>query len=202
MKKNRKMLMLLLPLLMGFALQATQYARAPVEYNYYVVYSKNADIALRPGNDLSPNGQTLIQNSTGQQGYYTMVFGRWGPGYIVNYTDAFRVVNRELFNVRMVGLNFTGVSTGMDYLRIHVQNDTDDDGVGDTWVQAWDGSTTTLSSSNFIYLKASTTYGNDGGSSQVRIDVVIPNSGIGIDNGTPELSYGGTMYQWFTSVDF
>jgi len=199
--RRRKMLMLLLPLLMGFALQATQYARAPVEYNYYVVYGKNADIALRPGADLSPNGQTLIQNSTGQQGYYTMELGKWGPGYIVNYTDAFRVVNRELFNVRMVGLNFSAAATGMDYLRIFVQNDTDDDGVGDAWVQAWDGSTTTLSASNYVYVKAATTYGNDGGSAAVRVDIALPDSGIGIDNVTPEINYSGIMNAWFTSVE-
>ena len=54
--KNKNAMLLLLPLLLAFAFQATQYARAPVEYNYYIVYAKNADIALKPGTDLSPDG--------------------------------------------------------------------------------------------------------------------------------------------------
>ena len=199
---KRKSLALLLPLLVGFAFQATQYARAPVDYEYYVVYGKNADIALKPGNDLSPNGQTLIQNSSGQEGLYVLSLGKWGPGYIVNYTDAFRVTNREAFNVRMVGFNFTAASTGGAYLRISVQNDTDDDGVGDDWIEAWNGTTTVLSAANYIYLKAAGTYGNDGGSAQVRVDVVVPDSGIGISGGTPELSYSGRMNLWFTSISF
>ena len=199
---KRKSLALLLPLLVGFAFQATQYARAPVDYEYYVVYGKNADIALKPGTDLSPNGQTLIQNSSGQEGLYTLSLGKWGPGYIVNYTDAFRVTNREVFNVRMIGFNFTAASTGGAYLRISVQNDTDDDGVGDTWIEAWDGTTTVLSPTNFIYFKATATYGNDGGSSQIRIDIVIPSTGVGIDSGTPELNYSGQLVCWFTSITF
>ena len=199
---KRKSLALLLPLLIGFAFQATQYARAPVDYEYYVVYGKNADIALKPGTDLSPNGQTLIQNSSSQEGLYTLSLGKWGPGYLVNYTDAFRVTNREVFNVRMIGFNFTIASTGGSYLRIYVQNDTDDDGVGDTWIEAWDGTTTILSATSYIYLKAAGTYGNDGGSSQIRVDVVVPDSGIGISNGTPELSYTGRMNLWFTSISF
>jgi hypothetical protein len=197
---KRKSLALLLPLLVGFAFQATQYARAPVDYEYYVVYGKNADIALKPGTDLSPNGQTLIQNSSSQEGLYTLSLGKWGPGYIVNYTDAFRVTNREAFNVRMVGFNFTAASTGGAYLRIYVQNDTDDDGVGDTWIEAWDGTTTVLSPTNFIYFKATATYGNDGGSSQIRIDIVIPSTGVGISQGTPELNYSGQLVCWFTSI--
>ena len=201
MNKNRKKsLALLLPLLIGFAFQATQYARAPVEYNHYVVYGKNADIALKPGNDLSPDGGNLLRNST-QEGYYTMSLGKWGPGYTVNYTDAFRVTNREAFNVRMIGFNFTE-STGQQYLRIYVQNDTDDDGAGDTWVQAWDGTTTTLSASNYIYIKQTAAYGDDGGGTAVKIDVVVPNTGIGISDGTPELSYTGRMDLWFTSINF
>jgi len=202
LKRSRRMLMLLLPLLMGFALQATQYARAPMEYNYYVVYAKNADIALKPGTDLSPNGQTLIQNSTTQQGYYTLSLGKWGPGYVVNYTDAFRVVNREVFNVRMVGLNFSSDATGKEYLRIYLQNDTNDDGVGDAWVKAWDGTTTTISGSNYVYIKAATTYGNDGGTAKVRVDIVVPNTGVGLSQSTPELTYTGQLISWFTSTSF
>lgn len=202
LKKNKKLLLLLLPLLMGFALQATQYARAPVEYDYYVVYAKNADIALRPGVDLSPNGLTLIQNSTTQQGYYSLNLGRWAPGYVVNYTDAYRIVNRELFNIRMIGLNFSAASTGADNLRIWISNDTDNDGVGENWVKAWDGTTTVLSGNSYIYVKASSTYGNDGGVANVKIDVVVPETGIGISNGTPEISYTGAMMSWFTSIAF
>src|SRR4030042_7046883 len=131
--RSKSTLMLLLPLLLGFAFQATQSARAPVEYNYYLVYAKNADIALRPGTDLSPNGATLLQNSSTQEGLYTMPLGRWSPGYIINYTDAFSITNREAFAIRMISLNFTAASTGNTYLRLRVENTTDDDGVGDTW---------------------------------------------------------------------
>jgi len=194
--------MLLLPLLLGFAFQATQYARAPVEYNYYVVYAKDADIALRPGNDLSSNGQTLLQNSTGQEGLYSLSLGRWSPGYMVNYTDAFRVCNREVFNIKMIGFNFTGDSTGSSYLRIRVQNDTDNDGIGDTWVTAWDGSTTTLSATSYIYIKAATAYGNNGGTADIAIDLVVPSTDIGLTNDTPELSYSGQLHLWFTSTSF
>ena len=74
--RNRNILLLLLPMLLGFAFQAKQYARAPTEYDYYLVYAKNADIALKPGLDLSSNGQTLLQNSTSQQGYYSLNLGK------------------------------------------------------------------------------------------------------------------------------
>jgi hypothetical protein len=200
--KNRNMLLLLLPMLLGFAFQATQYARAPAEYDYYLVYAKNADIALKPGLDLSSNGQTLLQNSTSQQGYYALNLGKWGPGYMVNYTDAFRVYNREVFAIRMIGFNFTTGATGNNYLRIRVQNDTNGDGVGDAWVTVWDGTTTTLSTSHYIYMKAATTYGNDGGYSKVSIDLAIPSTGIGLTNGTPELTYSGQVELWFTSIAF
>lgn len=182
--------------------QATQYARAPVAYNYYVVYGENADIALRPGNDLAPNGNPLLQNSSGQYGLYNLSLGRWGPGYSVNYTDAFHVVNREVFNITMVGFNFTGDSQGNAYLRIYVYNDTDYDGVGDTEVEVWDGTNTVLNSTNFVWLKAADTYGNDGGDSRVKIRVLIPDSVAGLDQNTNELGYIGTCLLWFTSTSF
>jgi len=197
--------MLLLPLLLGFAFQATQYARAPVEYNYYIVYAKNADIALKPGTDLSPSGTDggkLLHNSTTQQGLYTLTLGKWSPGYVLNYTDAFRVYNREVFNIKMIGFNFTADSTGKDNLRLWVQNDTDNDGAGDAWVRVWDGSSAALNASNYIYIKATSTYGNDGGFAKIRIDLVIPSTGIGLTNLTPELTYTGEMRLWFTSVSF
>ncbi len=194
--------MLLLPLLMGFAFQATQYARAPSEYNFYVVYAKSADISLRPGTDLSPNGQTLIQNSTNQEGFYNLTLGQWGPGYVVNYTNAFAVYNREVFNIRMIGFNFSSAATGGEYMRISVKNDTNNDGVGDTWVEVWDGSSTTLTPNYYIYLKAASTYGTDGGYSDVRMDVVVPSTGVGISQGTPQLTYNGQVLLWFTSMEF
>ena len=200
--KNKNVMLLLLPLFLGFAFQATQYARAPVEYNYYLVYAKNADIALRPGNDLSPNGLTLLQNSSTQEGLSVLTLGRWGPGYMVNYTDAFRVTNREVFDIRMIGFNFTGASTGNSYLRIRVQNDTDGDSVGDTWVTVWDGTSTTLTTGSYIFIAAASTYGDDGGVCTVAIDLVIPSTGIGISSGTPELTYSGQCLLWFTSITF
>ena len=200
--KNRNATLLLLPLLLAFAFQATQYARAPIEYNYYVVYAKNADIALRPGNDLSPNGLSLLQNSSGQEGFYSLNLGRWGPGYMINYTDAFSVVNREVFDIRMIGFNFTGDSTGNSYLRIRVMNDTNQDGSGDTWVIVWDGTATTLTVSNYIFIAQSSSYGDDGGENDVAVDLVIPNTGIGISDGTPEINYTGQCQLWFTSIAF
>ncbi len=194
--------MLLLPILLGFAFQATQYARAPAEYNYYLVYAKNADIALRPGNDLSPNGQTLLQNSTSQQGFYQLSLGKWGPGYRINYTDSFRVTNREVFDIRMIAFNFTSGATGNSYLRIRVQNDTNGDGTGDAWVTVWNGTTTTLTTTQYIYFKKASTYGNDGGLIKVAIDLVIPSTGIGLSAGTPELTYSGQLQLWFTSAAF
>ena len=199
MKNGRKIALLMLPILVAYLFQATQYARAPVKYNYFVVYAKNADIALRPGNDLSPNGQTLLQNSTNQLGLYNLTLGQWGPGYRINYTDAFRIVNREAFAIRMIGFNFSSDSTGTGYLRIYVYNDTNNDGVGDTEVCVWDGSSTTLSSSNYIYFKAASAYGSDGGSSRVKIEIILPETGIDFQ-GQSSIEYSGTLYLWFTSA--
>jgi len=191
----------MLPLLMAFMFQATQYARAPVAYNYYVVYAENADIALRPGTDLSPNGNPLLQNST-QYGLYNLTLGKWGPGYDINYTDAFHVVNREVFNITMVGFNFTAGSTGNSYLRIYIYNDTDYDGVGDTEVEVWDGSNTILNSTYYIWIKATAAYGSDGGDSQAKIRLLIPDTVAGIDQNTNELGYTGKCLLWFTSESF
>jgi len=193
--------MLLLPLLLGFAFQATQYARAPAEYNYYLVYAKNADVALKPGNDLSPNGLTLLQNSTSQEGLYTLTLGKWGPGYRINYTDAFRVCNREVFDIKMIGFNFTSASAGTENIRIWVQNDTNGDSVGDTWVTVFDGQPR-LSSSNYIYMKAPSSYENDGGLSKVWIEILIATSGHNLTNAQPEIPYTGNIYLWFTSATF
>ena len=131
-----------------------------------------------------------------------MNLGRWGPGYMVNYTDAFAVTNREVFDIRMIGFNFTGASTGNSYLRVRVQNDTDQDGSGDTWVTVWDGIATTLTPSNYIYIDAASSYGTDGGESNVAVDLVIPSTGIGISDGTPEITYSGQCQLWFTSIAF
>jgi hypothetical protein len=199
--KSRKLALLMLPLLVAFMFQATQYARAPVAYNYYVVYAENADIALRPGTDLSSNGNPLLQNST-QFGLYNLTLGRWGPGYDINYTDAFHVINREVFNITMVGFNFTGTSTGHANLRIYVLNDTDLDGAGDTEVEVWDGTNTVLNSTYYIWLKAAGVYGNDGGDSKVKLRVLIPETVAGLDAGTNELGYTGKSLLWFTSTSF
>ena len=110
MKRNRLLALIMLPMLAAYMFQATQYARAPIKYNFYVVYAKNADIALTPGSDLSPNGQTLLQNSSTQQGLYNLSLGQWGPGYSVNYTDAMNVTNNQVFAIQMIGFNFSGVS--------------------------------------------------------------------------------------------
>ncbi|MDH5441146.1 MAG: hypothetical protein OEY31_11145, partial [Candidatus Bathyarchaeota archaeon] len=59
-KKSRKMMLLMLPFILTYLFQATQYARAPVKYSYYVVYAKSADIALIPGTDRSPDGNPLL----------------------------------------------------------------------------------------------------------------------------------------------
>jgi hypothetical protein len=143
-----------------------------------------------------------MQNSSTQEGYYTISLGKWGPGYVVNYTDAFRVVNRQEFNITMIGFNFTSGSTGNSYLKMWVQNDTDQDGSGDSWVYAWDGSTTVLNSTNYIFIKETASYGTDGGTANVKIMIDIPSSGIGISQGTPQLDYSGTLLLWFTSASF
>jgi len=196
MNRSRKLVVLMLPILVAFLFQATQYARAPVKYGYYVVYAKNADIALRPGSDLGPNGENLLQNSTDQEGLYNLTLGKWGPGYNVNYTDAFNVTNREVFAIRMIGFNFTAGSTGLQYLRMYVLNDTDDDGYGDAEVLAWDGSTTVLSSTSYVYLKAAPSYGSDGGTSRVKVSIAIDETGVTLTE------YTGTLTMWFQSATF
>ena len=197
--KSKKLAILMLPFLAALVLQATQYARAPVGYNYYVVYAKNADIALRPGADLSPNGQTLLQNSS-EPGLYEISLGRWGPGYRVNYTDAFHVVNREVFNIKMIGANFSSSSTGLAWIKIYVQNDTDDDGVGDTEVECWNGTHALISPTSYIYLKAAAIYGNDGGDSQIKIQIRIPEDlPTDLSDIAPEQTYSGNMHLYFTN---
>jgi hypothetical protein len=194
--------MLMLPLLITYLFQATQYARAPIKYNFYVVYAKNADIALQPGSDLSPNGLTLLQNASTQEGLYNLTLGQWGPGYRINYTDAFHIKSSEAFGVGLISLNYSTDSTGNNYLAIYVRNDTDGDGVADgPWIAAWLGSDTwppangnQLNASYFIYLAASMAE-----YIPVKIEIKIPETGIAIGPGTPVLPYTGTLYLWFTS---
>jgi hypothetical protein len=194
MRKSRKMALLMLPILAAYIFQATQYARAPVKYNFYIVYAKNADIALRPGSDLSPNGETLLQNATTQEGLYNLTLGQWGPGYRVNYTDAFNVTNREAFAIKMIGFNFSG--TGGNYLNLYALNDTDLDGFGETEVLVWDGADSALNSTNYIWFNATAAYGTDGGTSRLKVMINIPETGVTID------TYSGTIYFWFTSATF
>jgi len=194
MRKSRKLALLMLPILATYAFQATQYARAPVKYNLYVVYAKNADIALKPGSDKGPNGQTLLQNATSQQGLYNLTLGSWGPGYRVNYTDAFNVTNNEVFNIRMIAFNFSADSTGSSYLKFYVLNDTNNDGNGDTEVLVWDGSNTALNSTNYIYFKQAASYGQAGGTARIKVMINIPETGVSLDR------YTGTVYMWFTST--
>ena len=198
MKKSRKLALLMLPILAAYIFQATQYARAPVKYNFMVVYAKNADIALKPGSDLSPNGQTLLQNATNpnQPGLYNLTLGRWGPGYRVNYTDAFNITNREAFAIKLIGFNFSGQGGG--YLNIYALNDTDLDGYGETEELVWDGTISLLNSTNYIWFNATAAYGTDGGTSRVKVMINIPESGVG----TPPITYSGTIYFWFTSATF
>jgi hypothetical protein len=197
-KKNS--MLLLLPMLLGFAFQATQYARAPAQYNYYLVYAKNADVAVRPGTDLSPNGLTLLQNST-QIGYYTLNLGYWGPGYMINYTDAFHIVNREVFAVKLIGFNFTG-ATGLSNFHISIENDTNIDGVPDTWVNVWDGTTNFISSSHYIYLKSASSYGNDGGYTKIWFGIHTPQTVADLNSTTTQILYSGELDLWFTSATF
>lgn len=194
MRKSRKLALLMLPILAAYIFQATQYARAPVKYNFYIVYAKNADIALRPGSDLSPNGETLLQNATTQEGLYNLTLGQWGPGYRVNYTDAFNVTNREAFAIKMIGFNFSG--TGGNYLNLYALNDTDLDGYGETEVLVWDGTDSALNSTNYIWFNATAAYGTDGGTSRLKVMINIPETGVTID------TYSGTIYFWFTSATF
>ena len=199
MKKSRKLALLMLPILAAYVFQATQYARAPVKYNFFVVYAKNADIALKPGSDLSPNGETLLQNATTQDGLYNLTLGQWGPAYRVNYTDAFNITNNQEFALRMIAFNFSLGSTGNDWLKIYVLNDTTNDGFGDDEVLVWDGSSTVLTSTNYIYFKAAADGQVNGGTSRVKVMIKIPDTGIDF-GGQASLPYSGTIHMWFTST--
>jgi len=203
MKKSRKMVLLLLPFLLTYLFQATQYARAPVKYNYYVVYAKNADIALLPGSDLSPNGETLLQNATSQQGLYNLTLGQWAPGYRINYTDAFHVKNNEAFAVILTTFNISSDATGSNYLAVYMKNDTDADGIADSdWIAVWLGAETwnpangnQLNSTYYIFFTA-----NMAQYIPVKIEIKIAETAIGISPGTPLIAYSGTLYLWFTST--
>ena len=202
MKKSRKLALLMLPILAAYVFQATQYARAPVEYNFFVVYAKNADIALVPGLDKSPNGQTLLQNSTvaGQQGYYNLSLGQWGPGYRVNYTDAFNVTNNEAFNITMIAFNFSADSTGKDMLKIYALNDSTGDYFGDKEVCVWNGTHTQLNATFYLFFRGSPNYGTQPGTtSRFKVMINIPVS-TPLTPGDPDIEYKGTIYMWFTSL--
>lgn len=188
----------MLPFILTYVFQATQYARAPVKYNYFVVYAKNADISIRNGTDLAPDGEPLLRNSTTQEGLYNLTLGRWAPGYLVNYTDAFCVVNREAFNISLISLNFSGQASGSEYLRLWIQNDTDGNGSGDTWILVWDGiagiynkTRTFLNVTNSIFLL------KEGGTAEVWIEVDL------IDdpkNATENIGYGdGENVDFYTT---
>ena len=200
MKKSRKMSILMLPLLLTYVLQATQYARAPVHYNFYVVYAENADIALVSGTDKSPNGQPLLQNTTSQVGLYNLSLGRWGPGYRVNYTDAFNVTNNEAFPIKMIGFNFSG--TGGEYLNIYILNNTNPgtDIFGDTQVLIWNGTRSLINSTYYIYFSPAPVYLQPGGTSRATIMINILENVIGLNQTTSEIRYDGTLYFWFTGV--
>jgi hypothetical protein len=200
MNRSRKMSMLMLPLLMTYVLQATQYARAPVKYNYYIVQARHADIALVPGTDLAPNGQPLLQNATSQVGLYNLSLGRWGPGYRVNYTDAFNVTNNEAFPIKMIGFNFSG--TGGEYLNIYILNNTNPgtDIFGDFQVLVWNGTHALINATNYIYFSPAPVYGQPGGTSRALIMINILETGIGLNETTSEIRYDGTLYFWFSGV--
>ena len=198
------MVLLLLPFLLTFIFQATQYARAPLQYGYYVVYAKNADISLLSGTDLSPeDGDFLLRNSTTQQGLYNLSLGKWAPGYNINYTDAFHIKNREAFNISLISLNFSDWRDGTEYLAIYLKNDTDEDGIPDgDWIPAWIGAQmpppsngTQLSATRYIFFAS-------GAELPVKIEIKIFDLGIIIAQSQPSILYTGTMYLWFTSVSF
>jgi len=204
MKRSRKMVLLLLPFLITYLFQATQYARAPVKYNFYVVYAKNADIALQPGTDRSPeDNDYLLRNSTSQQGLYNLSLGEWGPGYRINYTDAFHVKNNEAFAVILTTFNVSSDATGSNYLAVYMKNDTDADGIADgDWIAVWLGADTwnpangnQLNSTYYIYFAA-----NMAQYIPVKIEIKISETSVGISPGTPLIAYSGTLYLWFTST--
>ena len=207
MKKSRKLALLMLPILAAYIFQATQYARAPVKYNFFVVYAKNADIALVPGLDKSPDGKTLLQNSTvpGQQGFYNLSLGQWGPGYRVNYTDAFNVTNNEAFNITMMAFNFSSDSYpptgGNDMLKIYALNDSDGDYFGDKEVCVWNGTHTQLNSTFYLFFRGSPNYGQvPGTTSRFKIMINIPvATALGPGPGEEKIPYTGTIYMWFIS---
>lgn len=192
------MSLLMLPLLLTYVLQATQYARAPVKYNYFIVQARYADIALVPGTDRAPNNKTLLQNATDQMGLYNLTLGRWGPGYRVNYTDAFNVTNNEAFPIKMIGFNFSG--DGGEYLKIYILNNTDPltDRFGDYEELVWNGTHTLINATNYIYFTAAATYGQEGGTSRAKIMININETVSGLNETYPELSYFGTLHLWFT----
>ena len=200
MKKSRKLALLMLPILAAYVFQATQYARAPVRYQFFVVYAENADIALEPGSDKAPNGEPLIQNSTIQEGLYNLSLGQWGPGYRVNYTDAFNVTNNQVFNITMISFNFSSDSDGEDMLKIYALNDTDQDGFGEVERCVWNGTHSQLNATYYLYFKQAPSYGLEGTTSRFKVMIKIPDSGIGLTQGTPKFEYKGTIYMWFTSV--
>ncbi len=198
------MVLLLLPFLIGYIFQATQYARAPLKYGYYLVYAKSADISLLPGTDLSPeDGDTLLRNATTQAGLYNLSLGAWAPGYNVNYTDAFRIKNREAFSIKMITLNFSSDATGQKYLAIYLKNDTDGDGSPDgNWKAVWFGSETySPGTGNQLNLTYHMFFPSDAELS-VKVEIKLPETGLSINDFTPSLQYTGTMHMWFTSAEF
>ncbi|NVM23826.1 MAG: hypothetical protein HWN68_18860 [Desulfobacterales bacterium] len=114
------------------------------------------------GSDLAADGSPLLKNSSDQQGYYKLDLGHWGIGYRIDYTDAFRIVNQQAFNISLIYLNFTDESDGNCYMWLWVQN-------GSQWACAWNSTHSLLNATQRISLPANETL-----RVWVRVNLEIP----------------------------
>jgi len=127
--------------------------------------------------------------------------GNWGPGYRINYTDAFHIRNREAFAVKLISLNFSADATGNQYIAIYMRNDTNGDGNADgDWIAVWLGSDTWLPANGNQLNATRSIYLVSNAELPVKIAIKIPESGLDLSQGTPQIAYAGTLYLWFTST--
>ena len=176
----------------------------PLQFGYYIIYPKNANVSVLPGTDRSPeDGNYMLRNTTTQERLPTLYLGELplgdvAPGQEITYNDAFHIKNMEAFDIHLTGFNFSSQTIGTEFLAFYIKNDTDGDGNSDgDWIAVWLGDQTfspangsQLNSTHYILFKTD-------GDLPVKIVIKIPEKTSAI-NEPKAIFYGtGKLYLWF-----
>ena len=164
LSKKKVALVLLLPLIAygGFLFGHTQ-EEPPIQFGYYIIETKNANVTLLTGLDRSPEGgEYILRNTTTEERLPTLFLGELplgnvAPGQEIIYSDAFHIKNDESSDLHLTSFNFSQ-TIGTEFLAFYIKNDTDGDGNPDgNWIPIWLGNQTfspangnQLNSTNYI----------------------------------------------------